>query len=118
MAWEGFEKAKKLKQYSSHCSHELNFFLFKRDRPFFEEIVLPFIYAKMEKSFIDLYLLSQNEKILEYSNKVMAFLDPSENCPKLNIVETCLAVEVALKKGNQDQWARARGIATSLISQQ
>ena len=58
MDWGSFSKEKKLRKFGEFACHELHFFLFKRDRGFFDEVVLPFISAKMEKSFLDWYLLS------------------------------------------------------------
>ena len=58
LGWSRLDQKKKLKQYSQNTCHELNYFLFKRDRPFYDEVVKPYIQSKMEKSFIDWYLLS------------------------------------------------------------
>lgn len=59
LGWSKFDHKKKVKQYSQYTCHELNFFLHKFDKPFYDEVVGPFIESKMEKTFIDWYLLSK-----------------------------------------------------------
>jgi len=61
MSWDSFSDQKKKQKYSEYTCHELNFFLFKRDKPFFDEVVKPFISSKMEKTFIDWYLLGSDQ---------------------------------------------------------
>jgi hypothetical protein len=40
LPWLTFDYDKKCSKYSEHTCHELNFFLFKKDREFFEKVVL------------------------------------------------------------------------------
>ena len=58
LKWHKFDFDKKLQSYSKYHSHELNFFIFKKDKEFFENVVLDKINTKMEKTFVDWYLLS------------------------------------------------------------
>ena len=44
--------------YNKFYSHDLNFFIFKKDKDFFQKVVLENILSKMEKTFVDWYLLS------------------------------------------------------------
>ena len=65
--WAFFDKEKKLKLYDEFACHEVNLFLRFRDKKFFEEVVAPFISNKIEKTFIDHFLLNNNEKMKEFS---------------------------------------------------
>jgi hypothetical protein len=58
LKWNKFDFDKKLQSYSKYHSHELNFFILKKDKEFFENVVLDKINTKMEKTFVDWYLLS------------------------------------------------------------
>lgn len=57
LSWHTFDQTKKALQYSKYSCHELNFFLYRRDKPFFDSVVKNFIHNKMEKTFVDWYLL-------------------------------------------------------------
>ncbi len=57
LAWPGMEKAKKLEKYSQYSCHELNFFLYHKDRDFFNETIRPYIANKKDKTFLDHWLL-------------------------------------------------------------
>lgn len=54
----------KTKLFYKHLSHEFNFFLKRKDTAFFEKIVRPFLVCKMEKQFMDLYLLDRHEALV------------------------------------------------------
>lgn len=56
-AWSSFDQQTKKSKFSKYACHELNFFLYVKDKPFFNEVVRPFIRNKMEKTFVDWYLL-------------------------------------------------------------
>ena len=56
----------KKSKYTKYMCHELNLFLKKRDPQFFKSVVLPFLQLKMEKTFIDHYLLKDFEKVNKY----------------------------------------------------
>ncbi|GAB5403646.1 MAG: hypothetical protein Aurels2KO_18770 [Aureliella sp.] len=55
--WLQLSDAEKSELYSAHACHELNLFLNRRDPEFFNRVVRPFIAQKVEKQFIDLWLL-------------------------------------------------------------
>jgi hypothetical protein len=61
MKWHTYKKEEKNKNYSKNHCHELNIFIFFKDRPYFDEIVRPYLSHKMEKTFIDYYLLGRYE---------------------------------------------------------
>jgi len=58
--WPELSQKDKLKHYSEKSCHELNFFLFHKDRPFFQDVILPYISHKKDKTFLDHWLLSDN----------------------------------------------------------
>ncbi|KAG0198556.1 hypothetical protein BGX28_007992 [Mortierella sp. GBA30] len=55
--WHRFTNEVKKEKYSNFNCHELNLFLFKKDRVFFDAVVSPYLKNKLKKSFIDDYLL-------------------------------------------------------------
>ena len=58
--WQNKKFAEKLELYSKYGCHELNFFLFKKDPNFFEQVVQPYIVNKKDKTFLDHYLLNSD----------------------------------------------------------
>lgn len=67
LKWFGMETEDKNIQYSQYSCHELNIFLYFKDKEYFEKIVRPHLVNKMEKTFVDLYLLGDYEKIFKYA---------------------------------------------------
>ncbi len=55
--WHSKSLDEKCKVYYKSVCHELNFFLCKRDPEFFGAVIKPFLSCKMEKTFVDEYLL-------------------------------------------------------------
>ena len=55
--WFKLDREEKVKEYYKSFSHEFNIFIYFKDREFFNDIVKPFLKFKMEKTFIDYYLL-------------------------------------------------------------
>ena len=47
----------KSSKYNEFACHEINIFLFLKDKSFFDSVVVPFLYNKIEKSFVDYFLL-------------------------------------------------------------
>lgn len=90
LKWNTFDEEEKHKKYNRYMCHEVNLFLYFKDREYFEKVVKPFIQNKMEKTFIDNYLLGNEEVCLEYSK--------IEHFTTLNSFEQCLMVEVAARK--------------------
>ncbi len=60
LTWLEQDVEQKRKLYSEHACHELNFFLLKKDRPFFDEVVVQHLQNKRDKTFIDRWLLNEN----------------------------------------------------------
>jgi len=65
LPWQRLDRAKKEQLYSTYACHELNFFIYKRDKVFYYEVVYNFIQNKMEKTFVDFYLLGIEQKGLK-----------------------------------------------------
>ncbi|GLE08669.1 hypothetical protein PINS_up019984 [Pythium insidiosum] len=63
--WHNVSLADQLKFFTANASDDLNFFLYHKDRPFFESYVKPHLSAKIVKSFFDLFLLSESDLMLE-----------------------------------------------------
>ncbi|KAF9174046.1 hypothetical protein BGX21_000836 [Mortierella sp. AD011] len=55
--WHNLSSPSKRERLSKLASHELHLFLYKKDRPFFDAVVAPFLKNKLMKSFMDDYLI-------------------------------------------------------------
>ncbi|KAN0045109.1 hypothetical protein ACTA71_006637 [Dictyostelium dimigraforme] len=64
--WEQLSFEKKKEKFSKYTCHELNFFIFKKDKEFFDQVVLPLIQTKGYKTFIDHYLCGNKKKLEIY----------------------------------------------------
>ncbi len=62
--WTSLDDMEKLKKYDKFYSHEMNLFLWNKDREFFEGVVKPLLQNKKEKQVID-YVLLEDEKNLK-----------------------------------------------------
>ena len=58
--WDGLNRREKLNAYSRLACHELHVFLWAHDRPFFDEVIRPYLANKKEKQFVDDWLLDNN----------------------------------------------------------
>jgi hypothetical protein len=65
--WHTLSNTEKDRYYSDYCCHELNFFIYKKDYLYFKQTVRPFLQCKMEKQFIDYYLLGDTRKVVKYA---------------------------------------------------
>lgn len=59
-AWQGLDAATKRAKYNEFACHELNFFLYQKDRDFFNDVVRPFLANKRDKQLVDDFLLGNN----------------------------------------------------------
>ncbi len=78
--WPNLKPEEKRSQYSKYASHELSFFLFKKDPEFFQSTIKPYLANKKDKTFIDRFLLEED---------LTEFLRPWQ-FEQLNIVERIL----------------------------
>ncbi len=77
LKWPTLTSEQKAKTYSEYCSHEFNLFLKLKDNQFFESAVRPFLTNKMEKTFVDYWLLDMGfalEEFLPAHSKIFTFL--------------------------------------------
>ena len=65
--WNTMSIDEKQRKYDEFSSHELNLFLYFKDRAYFEEYIKPFLLNKLEKTFVDFFLLDEREDLLKYN---------------------------------------------------
>ena len=94
LKWPTLNHEQKAKTYSEYCSHEFNVFLKLKDTIFFENAVKPFIANKIEKTFVDYWLLGYTAQMREFlqphSNKT--FIIINIELTELNVFEQCLLI--------------------------
>ena len=78
--WPKLEAGGETRTYSKYASHELSFFLFKKDPEFFQSVVQPYLANKKDKTFMDHFLLEDD---------LSDYLEPWKY-GQLNIVERIL----------------------------
>ena len=81
--WSQKKEAEKNELYSKYACHELNFWLSRKDKDYFEKVVVPHIENKRSKTFMDHYLLKHD---------LNAFANPWEFA-RLNTAERILLAE-------------------------
>lgn len=55
--WPKLKSEEKKELYSKYASHELSFFLFKKDPQFFKEAIQPYLANKKDKTFLDRWMV-------------------------------------------------------------
>ncbi|MCR9244733.1 MAG: hypothetical protein NXI31_06860 [bacterium] len=83
LEWPQLTDDKKRELYSQHACHELHFFVYQKDREFFDAVIRPFLRQKMHKTFLDHWLLG---------NDLRHYLDPWRFA-QLNLVEQILLAQ-------------------------
>ena len=81
--WNEKKEAEKNELYSKYACHELNFWLSRKDKDYFEKVVVPHMENKRSKTFMDHYLLKHD---------LSAFAKPWEFA-RLNTAERILLAE-------------------------
>ncbi|KAG0049783.1 hypothetical protein BGZ83_005402 [Gryganskiella cystojenkinii] len=81
--WHRLSAVEKNEKFSKWNCHELNLFLYKKDRPYFDKVVQSFIKNKLIKSFVDDYLIGAD---LEKYTTLTEF-------NKLTCMEKCLLAQ-------------------------
>ncbi|CAI2378280.1 unnamed protein product [Moneuplotes crassus] len=97
--WNTLSGEDKNKKYSRYMSNELNFFLYFKDREYFNKVVAPFIDNKLEKGFVDYWLLGDHQKVISYKD--------CDSFYKLNAFEKCLLISEVVKEDNEEAQALA-----------
>ena len=70
--WELLTAEEKLKHYDKYISHELNLFIYFKDREFFDLVIKSYISNKNEKTIIDHFLLGHKQELEKYLEPVQA----------------------------------------------
>ncbi len=78
--WSDLSREKKQEFYSLRACHELHFFLYHKDRAFFDDVVRPYLSNKLQPTFMDRWLLEED---------LQAYLDPWAYA-RLNALERVL----------------------------
>jgi len=78
--WNKLKPEEKREKYSKYASHELSFFLMRKDPEFFKTVIVPYLANKKDKTFLDEYLLESN---------LNGYRDPWKH-ERLNVVERIL----------------------------
>ncbi len=83
LQWPSMKDEEKRAKYSEFACHELNFFLSRKDAPFFTKVVQPYLRNKKDKTFMDDYLIGADLK---------RYLEPWAYA-RLNVVERALLAQ-------------------------
>ena len=70
--WYSLTLNKKLKKYDKHMCSDINIFLYFKDKPFFNTYIKNFLRNKLQKTFVDYFLLD-NENELKKFTKIEHF---------------------------------------------
>lgn len=104
LKWHEETEEEKNKKFTKFFCHELNLFIYYKDPDYFKKVVGPFINNKMEKTFIDNWLLDNYLSIKHFANV--------ENFEKLNAFEKCLLIEMTARNGDK---VTAKDLADKLV---
>jgi len=99
--WPELSRDRKLQLYSEHACHELHFFLHQKDPEFFGAVIKPFLANKIDKTFLDEWLLERD---------LRAYLEPWKFA-RLNLVEQIL---LARRLGGEEPATVARMLRDAL----
>jgi len=58
--WHKLTPERRRELYSKYACHELSFFLYHKDRKFFDELIAPYLRNKRDKTFLDHWLLGND----------------------------------------------------------
>lgn len=101
LRWPQLSETEKLEMYERHACHELHFFLQQKDPEFFRSVVRPFLANKLDKTFLDEWLLERD---------LSRYLEPWAFA-RLNVVEKIL---LARRIGGSEREAVARNLREAL----
>ncbi|MEZ6081532.1 MAG: hypothetical protein R3C56_39445 [Pirellulaceae bacterium] len=82
-SWNTLSDEQRRTHYNEMACHELDFFLYHHDRPFFDRVVKPLLANKLDKQLVDRWLLG--ESLAEY--------EPLWRTQRLNTLERILLAE-------------------------
>jgi hypothetical protein len=101
LEWPTLPREKQLQLYGEHAGHELHFFLYHKDRAFFDAVVAPSLRSKRDKTFLDRWLLGED---------LRSFTEPWDFA-QLHLVEQILLTQ---RLGAAERQALARRIRESI----
>jgi hypothetical protein len=111
--WKGFEQmlrrwsnmtaSEKNRNFSEYTCYELHLFIKKHDPNFFDQVVKGFISSKMEKFFMDYFLIDDFTEVLKFATQ--------DNQSKLNYFEKCLLIDVLIRSETALNKQIAEGLA-------
>ena len=95
--WHELSDEQRQTHYNEMACHELNFFLYQQDRPFFDRVVKPLLANKLDKQLVDLWLLG--EPLTAY--------EPLWRLERLNTLERILLAErITTRQAGVERWLR------------
>lgn len=59
--WTDLSAEQKMDFYDVFVCNEVNFFIYQKDRPFFDEVIKPMLESKVQKGFLDYFMLGMKE---------------------------------------------------------
>ncbi len=83
LKWNTAQESEKEAWYSEYACHELNFYIWQKDRPFFERVIRPYLKNKFQKTMVDHWLLEAD---------LSPYRQPNE-FEKLNVFEKILLLK-------------------------
>ena len=93
--WHQLSDAEQRSRYNEMACHELNFFLYHKDRKFFDAVIRPLIAQKLDKQLVDLWLLGES----------LASYDQLWRVQRLNTLERILlAQSIQSRKVGTERW--------------
>lgn len=101
--WHKLSEEERSEKYSKYVCHELNLFLYFRDRPYFNRVIVPYLSQKRIQTFIDRWLLGAD---------LASYLEPRE-LGRLCAVERAL---LALRLPQRDELARILADEVALLA--
>lgn len=100
--WHELDEARRGELYSKYACHELNLFLYFRDRPYFNRVITPYLAQKRVQTFLDRWLLGAD---------LSSYLEPRE-LGRLCAVERAL---LAMRLPQKDELARILADEVALL---
>ncbi|MDQ3295736.1 MAG: hypothetical protein M3619_04070 [Myxococcota bacterium] len=100
--WHTLVDAERRELYSKYACHELHLFVFHKDRPFFDDVIRPYLAHKRVKTFVDHWLLDAD---------LASYLEPTRLL-RLNAVELAL---LAQRVAADDRLARILGDQVAIL---
>lgn len=92
--WNTYDEEQKQQKYARFSCHEVNFYIYMKDKEYFERVVKPFLTNKFEKTFMDYFLLGKYKFVTGFKDAV--------EFSKLNAFEKVLLLAVLVKEKDED----------------